>query len=303
MKLSQRRLARPSLGGLLATRQGSLTLALLCAVCAAGVLMFALGRYKTSLKPTVQQATVLVSSGVIKKGTTGEQIAAQHLYKPTPVVSTQVVPGALSDAGAIAGQTAAVDILPGQQLTAADFSRLAGLDQTLAKNQRAVAVTIGESPGITDALQPGSRVDVYSLFTPKSGGPELVLLNPNAEVLKAATPIPVTSGSQKIVGSSMLLALDENKANQVIFSALQGSLYLSLRPLKSSQTPPYATNLESVLRDNNGFVFGPAPSPSSTTTGPAPSPSSTTNGPAPSLSSTTTGPAPSPSSTTNGAHP
>lgn len=270
MKLSQRRLARPSLGGLLATRQGSLTLALLCAVCAAGVLMFALGRYKTSLKPAVQQATVLVSTGVIHKGETGQEIAAQHLYKSTPVVSTQVAPGALSDAVAIAGQTARADILPGQQLTAADFSTLVGLDQTLARNQRAVAVSIGESPGITDALQAGNRVDVYSLFTPKTGAPELVLLNANAEVLKPATPVAIKSGSQTITGSSMLLALDDNKANQVIFSALQGSLYLALRPLKSSQTPPYATNLSSVLADNNSRIFGPRPTPNSTTTGATP---------------------------------
>jgi Flp pilus assembly protein CpaB len=253
VKFSQRRLARPSLGGLLATRQGSLTLALLCAVCAAGVLMFALGRYKTSIKPTVQQATVLVSTGVIHKGTTGPQIAAQHLYKSTPVVSTQVAPGALSDAAAIAGQTARADILPGQQLTASDFSALVGLDQTLAQNQRAVAVSIGESPGITDALLAGEHVDVYSLFAKGV----LVLVNPNAVVLKAATPVAIKSGNQTIAGSSMVLALQDNKVNQVIFSALAGTLYLSLRPLKSSQTPPYAANLTSVLADNDGTVFGP----------------------------------------------
>jgi Flp pilus assembly protein CpaB len=270
VKLSQRRLARPSLGGLLATRQGSLTLALLCAVCAAGVLMFALGRYKTSLKPTVQQATVLVSTGEIHKGTTGQQIAAEQLYKSTPVVSTQVAPGALSDAASLAGETAATDILPGQQLVTSDFTALVGLDQTLAANQRAVAVSIGESPGITDALQAGNRVDVYSLFTPKGGTPELVLLNPNAEVLKAATPVPVKSGSQTITGSSMLLALNDNKANQVIFSALQGSLYLSLRPLKSSQTPPDATNLKAVLAANDGSVFGAPSSQTSTTNGAKP---------------------------------
>jgi Flp pilus assembly protein CpaB len=270
VKLSQRRLARPSLGGLLATRQGSLTLALLCAVCAAGVLMFALGRYKTGLKPTVQQATVLVSSGEIHKGTTGQEIAAQHLYKSTPVVSTQIAPGALNDAASLAGQTARVDILPGQQLVTSDFSVLVGLDQTLAKNQRAVAVSIAESPGITDALQAGNRVDVYSMFTPKSGTPELLLLNPNAEVLKPATPVAVRSGSQTITGSSMLLALDDNKASQVIFAALQGSLYLSLRPLKSSQTPTYATNLASVLANNDGSVFGPKPSANSPTNGAKP---------------------------------
>lgn len=270
MKLSQRRLARPSLGGLLATRQGSLTLALLCAVCAAGVLIFALGRYKSSVKPTVQQATVLVSTGVIHKGETGQEIAAQNLYKSMPVVSTQVAPGALSDAAAIASETAREDILPGQQLTTADFAALLGVNQSLAKNQRAVAVTIGESPGITDVLQPGDRVDVYSMLTPKSGNAELLLLNANAEVLKPGTPIPVKSSGQTITGSSMLLALNDNKANQVIFAAMTGTLYLSLRPLKASQTPPYATSLASVLADNGGSVFGPTPTSNPTTNGPKP---------------------------------
>ena len=51
VKLSQRRMSAPSLGGLLATRQGSLMLAALCAICAAGVLVFALGRYKTNVTP------------------------------------------------------------------------------------------------------------------------------------------------------------------------------------------------------------------------------------------------------------
>ncbi len=265
MKLSQRRLARPSLGGLLATRQGSLTLALLCAVCAAGVLMFALGRYKTSLKPAVQQATVLVSTGVIHKGTTGAEIAAQHLYKPMPVVSTQVAPGALTDGATLSSERAQADILPGQQLTASDFTALVSLDQTLAKNQRAVAVSISESPGITDALQPGNHVDVYSLFKDT-----LVLINPNAEVLKAATPVAVKKGGQTISGSSMLLALQDSKVNQVIFAAQTGQLYLSLRPLVSSQTPPYATNLASVLADNDGTVFGPGANSTTTANGAKP---------------------------------
>jgi hypothetical protein len=101
----------------------------------------------------------------------------------------------------------------------------------------------------------------------------------------------------------MLLALDRNKTNQVIFSALQGTLYLSLRPLNSSQTPAYATNLQSVLKDNNGFVFGPAASPSSTTSGATPSAGSTTSGATPSAGATTSGATPSPTSTTNGANP
>jgi hypothetical protein len=89
-------------------------------------------------------------------------------------------------------------------------------------------------------------------------------------VLKPATPAPVKSSGQTITGSSMLLALDDNKTNQVIFAAMSGTLYLSLRPLKASQTPPYATNLKSVLADNGGSFFGPTPTSNSTTNGPTP---------------------------------
>lgn len=264
MKLSQRRLARPSLGGLLATRQGSLTLALLCAVLAGGILMFALGRYKSNLKTTVQQATVLIANGEIHKGTTGNEVAAQGLYKATPVDTTQVTPGAISNAGVLAGETAQADILPGQQLVATDFASIVGVNQVLTPSERAVSVTISESPGNTDVLQPGDHVDVYSLFTPKSSNaqPVLVLIDPDVEVLKPATPTPVKSDGQSITGSSMVLALDKTKTPQVIFAAQEGTLYLSLRPLKASTTPGYATNLSSILADNEGNVFGPQPNAS-----------------------------------------
>jgi pilus assembly protein CpaB len=263
VKLSQRRLARPSLGGLMATRQGSLTLALLCAVCAAGILIFALGRYKSNLKTTVQQATALVATGEIHKGTSGSVVASQNLYKSTPVATTQLAAGAITDAAQLAGETAQADILPGQQLVATDFSPIVGVDQTLTPSQRAVAVSIAESPGITDALQAGNHVDVYSMLSPKSGA-VLVLLDTNVEVLKPGTPVPVKVGGQTIAGASMVLALDKAKANQVIFAAEQGTLYLSLRPLKASPTAPYAMNLGTLLADNGATSFGPKPNTSTT---------------------------------------
>jgi hypothetical protein len=108
------------------------------------------------------------------------------------------------------------------------------------------------------------------MLTPKSGAAELVLLDANAEVLKPATPAPVKSGGQTIRGSSMLLALNDDKANQVIFAAMTSTLYLTLRPLKASQTPPYATSLASVLADNGASVFGPTPNSTSTPNGAKP---------------------------------
>ncbi len=182
MKMTQRRMARPSLGGMLATRQGALVLALICAACAAGILVFALGQYKTGLSTPTVQATALVATAPIPKGTSGDVVASRNLYKSTPVVASQLTPGALSDASLLTGKVASVNILPGQQLTAADFSGVTGVAGLLTPSQRAVAISISESPGATDLLQPGDRVDVYE--TTKPGITPLVLMAQNVQVVK-----------------------------------------------------------------------------------------------------------------------
>lgn len=265
LKLSQRRLARPSLGGFLATRQGSLTLALLCAVCAAVVLVFALGRYKASVQRTTPQATVLVATGEIAKGTAGSTIAARKLYKSTPVSSTQLSAGAIASAGQLAGETAQANILPGQQLTVSDFSGVTGVDETLSPGERAVALSIGESPGITDALVAGNHVDVYWMSASSgqsnpssssagnasaSAGQKLTLLDPDVEVIKPATPTPVTVGGHTITGSSMVLRLDKSKVAETILASQTGSLYLSLRPPNATATPPVPIDLGALLRQS-----------------------------------------------------
>jgi Flp pilus assembly protein CpaB len=246
VKLSQRRLARPSLGGMLATRQGSLIVAVLCAVCAAGILMFALTRYKSHLRTTTPQATVLVATSQIAQGTTGSMAAAEKLYKSTPVVATQVTPGAISDAAAISAETAATTILPGQQLTSADFSAVTGVAETLAPNMRAISVSIGEANGATDLLQTGDHVDLYSEYT-EAAGRTLVLVDPDVLVLKPASATPVKTAGATIAGADMELEVSSAKVAQIIYSADNGQIYLALRPPHADTTPAAQTNLSSVL--------------------------------------------------------
>jgi Flp pilus assembly protein CpaB len=241
----------------MATRRGSLTLAVLCAVCAAGILIFTLGRYKTSLKTTVPQATVLVATAEIAKGTAGSAIAQEKLYRPVSVAATQLTPGAISDAGVLANETAQSDILPGQQLTAADFAGLTAVSETLAPNQRAVSVSIGESPGNTDIVQPGDHVDIYeSLLVPHTSGggaatatatatansaianQSIVLpVITDALVLKPATPVPAKRDGVPITGGSMVVAVPAGQVQLLISAAMKNSLYLSLRPTDASATP------------------------------------------------------------------
>lgn len=239
MKMTQRRMARPSLGGLMATRQGALLLALLCAICAAGILVFALGRYRSSLKTQTQQATVLVATAEIHKGTSATAIASANLYKSTPVVATQLAPGAMSDAALLTGKVAATDILPGQQLTLADFAGVAGVTGTLTPNQRAISISTDATHGDLAVLAPGNHVDIYTLFTSAGShaGPTVLLLAANIEVLK--TP----SGAS----GTMVLLVNADQVPKIDFAMSQGSLYMALRPPNGTLSPYNPTTLHSVI--------------------------------------------------------
>lgn len=274
--MTQRRMARPSLGGLVASRQGALILGVLCAVCAAGILVFALGRYKSSVQTVPQQATVLVATTDIQKGTSGDEIAAQKLYKSMPIVASQLAPGAISDSAQLPGKVAALSILPGQQLTAADFTSVVGVTGLLTPNQRALSLSITEAPGNADVLQPGDRVDIYAEFG-ASGG--VVLLLPNALILKPASgaapssssgsassgsasssssaTTPAASSAPAISGSSLVLSVSAQDAPRVIYAELNGTLYLSLRPANGTTSPRPLTTLSSVLASSVATVNSP----------------------------------------------
>jgi Flp pilus assembly protein CpaB len=241
-------MSAPSLGGMLATRQGSLMLAVLCAICAAGVLVFALGRYKTNVAQQPQvipQTSVLVATGEISKGMTGTEIAKQHLYKVEQVSSTAVTPDALTDASLLGSQSAAADILPGQQLTSSDFSELASVSLVLNKGERAVEISISGAAGAVDITNPNSRVDIYGSASPSSsaGGVSessgastgYQLIQQNVRVLKPATSTPVTIGNQSVSGSTLVLIVARSHVQQLINDS--SSLYLVLRPGKSGALP------------------------------------------------------------------
>jgi Flp pilus assembly protein CpaB len=285
VKLSQRRLARPSLGGLLATRQGSLLLALLCAVLAAGILVFALGRYKTGLRTPVTQASVLVATSEIPKGTSGQTVASERLYKLQPVAASQVTPGALSDAAVIASEVAAVDLLPGQQLTAADFAPVGDVAETLAPDQRAVSLSIGEAQGDTDVVQAGDHVDIYqqidlphlvnapialssaSSASSTSSTSQTQLFLPiftNVLVIKPATATPVKRDGVPVVGGAMVLGVAADQVAPLMSAITRGPLYLSLRPPTATATPGQSFAAE-LTQISSKFLNALAPNPSPAT--------------------------------------
>lgn len=254
MDLTTKKFNIPRISGLPSSRRGAVMLAVVCAVAAGVIVLVALNHYRQSVSLANKQQTVLVATGTIQKGTSGDLIAQEQLYKPTPVLSKNVAAGAITNAAALQGEVALQQILPGQQLTAADFTVATGsLVGQLTRTQRAVSVALDPEHGLVGEVEPGDRVDVYADFG-GSGNPSgaggsgsvVKLLIPNALVLKT----PAASGA--IGGGTtgtVVLAVSDNQVGPLAFAAENGKVWLALRP-------GAAASPASGLTTYNSIVFG-----------------------------------------------
>jgi pilus assembly protein CpaB len=254
VELTTKKLNVPRVRGLPASRRGAVALAVGCAFAAAVILLIALSQYKQSVSLANRQETVLVATGTIQKGTSGDLIAQQRLYKPTPVLVKNLATGALTNAAALQGEVAVQNILPGEQLTTGDFATsTSGVVGQLAPGQRALSVALDAEHGLVGEVQPGDHVDVYGDFGGGSGsssGAVVKLLIPNALVLKTPTATSGVGGG----GSSgtVVLAVNNDQVGPLAFAAENGKLWLALRPGGAKNPSQGLTTFNSVVFGTGG---------------------------------------------------
>jgi Flp pilus assembly protein CpaB len=252
VKTSRKRLSRPSFRGLLATRHGALALAVSCALVAVGILLLAMSQYKQTITGSTKQSTVLVSTAEIQPGLSASVIASRQLYKVVPVLENQVAPGAITNAGSIVGKVTASTILPGEQLTAADFSTPTGATAVLTPTERAVEVTLDTAHGLGGFLQTGDYVDVYGSVQDGCGC--VTLLDADAVVLDAPT---AASGS-------VLLGVSDQLSPRVMWVFDNGKVWLELRGPNAVNPAPTITRLPQILLGNQLSTTPTYPTTSST---------------------------------------
>jgi Flp pilus assembly protein CpaB len=216
---------------------------------AAGVVLIgAMTRYRESVQSSQRNATVLVANRLIQKGTSGTAIATGGSFKSETVPQKQVTTGALADTAAISSSVAVRDILPGEQITAADFAPASGIAASLAPSQRAVSLTLDQSHGLVGVVHAGDHVDVYAGFNVDQGSgptrPVVRLLVPNVEVLQASTGGGSMGGAQ---GGTTVLAVDEQQSATVAFAQEYGKVWLTLRGNGASSTKPVFMDLGAEL--------------------------------------------------------
>ena len=248
MEFTTKKFNIPRVRGLPSSRRGAVVLAAACAVAAGVIVLVALNHYKQSVSLANKPETVLVATGTIQKGTSGDLIAQEQLYKPLSILSKNVAAGAFTNAAVLQGEVATQVILPGQQLTAADFTVSTGsLAGQLTRTQRAVSIALDPEHGLVGELAPGDRVDVYGALTPPGNGvPVVKLLISNALVLK--TPA-ASGGLTGGTAGTVVVAVGENQVGPLTYTAENGKVWLALRP-------GAAATASSGLTTFNSIVFG-----------------------------------------------
>jgi Flp pilus assembly protein CpaB len=157
-------------GRLTSSRRGAVLLGIVAAALAALLLGAYIWSYRDSVNASSTPTQVLVAKRLIAQGTPGSVIATKQLYEISAATGDAVKEGAISDPGLLNGTIAAVDIFPGQQLTSADFAAGAatGGASDLKGAQRAVTIPTEGALGL-QALQPGTRVDIYQQLSGPTG--------------------------------------------------------------------------------------------------------------------------------------
>ncbi len=223
-------------GGPLSTKNGSVAAALVAAAIAGLLIVFFLSQYRDGVNKEGVPTPVLVADELIEQGASGDAAGAQGLFERTEVPRDQVKAGAVSDPAALRGEVAVRELLPGQQLTDADFRPAgSGVVTKLAADQRAITVSLDSAHSLSGNLRAGDHVDILSGFEIDSAGgnrPVLRMLMQDVRVLavpkKAAGGGGVGGGANET--ADITLRVGVSAAPKLAFAADNGKIWLVLRP-------------------------------------------------------------------------
>jgi Flp pilus assembly protein CpaB len=260
MEVTHRRAVSGGFGGWSSTRRGTLTIALVGALLAAVILVVALHKYKQGIETQHKPATVLVASHFIEKGTSGAAIGVGQYFKVSQIAEKQLASGALANSAALHGEVAAVDIYPGQQLTASDFVGGGLFYSKLPPNLRAVSVPVDTAHGMIGNIQTGDRADVYASFPKELKKPAFLrLVGQNIVVLDAGHEASgggiasVAGGAGK---SNVVLEVGAHEAAELAFAADNGKVWLVLSPAHGTHVRDEVVNELSIFAENEGVSLG-----------------------------------------------
>jgi Flp pilus assembly protein CpaB len=229
--------------GKVSSRGWAIALGLGAIVLATILLIVYLDRYRARVGGSNAPTPVLVAKQTIPAGTPGTIVTGSLMYAATTLPRKEVELDAVADPQFFVGRAAAAEILPGQQITAADFaaSPTTNVDSQITGTQRALSVSVDNVHGSLAQLQAGDSIDLYVGLGGGGPGAQSMyrLFRPNVKVL--AVPGPE--------GGAIVLRVDTRDAADFAFAADHTQLYFVIRPAAGAKpTVRDTATAASVLR-------------------------------------------------------
>lgn len=152
---------------------------LVLAVVLAAIATVALYLYVQQADERAQEGQELrqayVATQQIEAGTPAEAAIAQGLIQQRDIPVSAVAEGAIGSLEQIEGLVAAVPIVPGQQIVAANFAETAavasGTDLEIPEGLQAVSIDLSVLPGVAGFVNAGDRVSIISLIDVEAAAP------------------------------------------------------------------------------------------------------------------------------------
>jgi Flp pilus assembly protein CpaB len=209
--------------GRVSSRGWAIAVGLGAIVLATLLLIVYLDRYRARVSGASAPTPVLIANRTIPAGTPGDIVTSQGMYEATTVPKKEVLEGAIADPAFLTGRAAAVEVVPGHQLTAADFAATltTTIDSQITGRQRALSISIDTIHGSLGQLKAGDDVDIYMRTIRKgTGEPQIELFRDAVRVLAVPGPTSAT----------LILRTDTRDAPKFAYAADHVGLWFVLRP-------------------------------------------------------------------------
>jgi Flp pilus assembly protein CpaB len=251
--VQQRRPPSQGLKRFLSTRRGAWTLAIASAALAGLVLLVFLREYKANVNEDLASTPVLTADRLIPLGTAGGVVLSNKMFRPSAVAEKDAKVGALTDAQELAGKVSTREILPGQQITAADFAAVGDpIRSRLVKNERALQIPIGGARALAGIVRTGDRVDIMMLNKTAAAG--TAAAEPGVRyMLRNVRVMAVGNGAA-------MLQVTDRQAAQLVYASENASLWFVLRPAVGAtdgRVPPVTAS--TVMFNQNGLAVTTTP--------------------------------------------
>ncbi|HEY6592062.1 MAG TPA: Flp pilus assembly protein CpaB [Actinomycetota bacterium] len=197
---------------------------------------------------------VWVAAQLIKAGTSGQTARNTGQIKQIPVPNKNVVAGAVLSMPQIENRYAAVDIVAGEQLL---LKRWVGAEDVAGRRllqiepgHQALAIEMDMVRQVAGFVTPGDKVSlVLSMKRPAPGGDleRSQFLLQNVQVLAVGATALANSaaqggGSRVNQGrgevAAVTLSIPDQRVEQVVYAAENGSIYMTLLPPDAKDVPP-----------------------------------------------------------------